>query len=163
MAAPPARTWEDLPFADGVYRFGLDMGGIMAVEAACGVHWGAIQRRTLAGRWSPDPEHFDPRSTEYSYGEVVEVIRQGLIRGAFCVIDGVEKRVTSEMVKNLVRDYLDTISPQQMPVNEAWSLAWNVVAGRTIGFSPPKDSDPKAEPGKDPATETSSPSTGASS
>ena len=129
------QTWADLPFANGVYRFALDMGGILAIEDRLNTGIGGIQARTLAGRWSPQADQFDPTQTEYRFRECVEVVRESLIRGAFAIVDGVEQRVTVERANTLIRDYVDHVSPQQMPINDVWALAWAIISGRIIGFT----------------------------
>jgi hypothetical protein len=144
------QTWIDLPFADGVYTFKLGLAQISEIEKKCDAGIGAIYARTLAGRYGLGEGEVLPTEGAYRFGELVEIIRQGLIGGKHGLVDGVSVLVTSQRANELLANYvLD--GGDRMVLRQTWALAAATLSALIEGYQPPK----KDEPGESPATQTS--------
>ena len=127
----PNHIW--LNFGDGVYLAHLKNKRIDAVETVTGAALGDIYARSLTGMYrDTDGEWIvQPLEAKWSNKELVEVVRQGFIGGAKCIIDGVEKPVNDFQVNSLIASYLD-----ERPRVELWKLASAILFATMEGYEP---------------------------
>lgn len=137
------RTEIELPFGDGVYRFRLGMREILELERKREVGIGALHARLLRGRFVIGGEKFGaPDQAEYRIGDVVEVIRQGLIGGGHGTVDGIEIKVSPATATALIETYL--LGPDRQPLGRAWDLAVGITGALVTGYD--DGSDKKKDP-----------------
>lgn len=143
--APARSIAVDLPFADGVYRFGLGRREIAELERLCGhkdlngtwrpIGVGAIFGRLARGRAllpSGEPD-WGASAAEILAGEIVErdcveTIRLGLIGGGTGVVAGATISVNPGLAMRLVETYVIG-----RPLDDAWTLAFAVLGARMYG------------------------------
>lgn len=107
---------------DGEYDFQLTWAGMMEIEDKAKVGIGAVIGQVLHGIYQLGEQAISP-PTEGTFSPTIlrEVIRQGLIGGNKCRVDGIEAPVSAIRASMLVERYL---SPEQAgTLQEAWSLA----------------------------------------
>lgn len=141
------QTWIDLQFADGEYPFALGLQQINELEKKCDAGLGRIFARTLAGRYGLDVDQIQPELAEYRYGDLIEVVRQGLIgAGAMGLrgkVDGLDvPPLSSSRANDLVSAYLINPTTQRMAVKFTWKVAATVLAALIEGYAPPKKKEP---------------------
>jgi hypothetical protein len=142
------QTWADLAFADGEYRFALGLSQIAELEKKCDAGIGRIFARTLAGRYGMGENEVLPDQGDYRFGELVEIVRQGLIGGGSGRVDGTDVKVSSHRANELLQRYVLS-TDTRMAVRSTWALAASILHATIEGYEPPK-----AEPAV-PATATS--------
>jgi hypothetical protein len=143
-------TQIDLPCFDGIYTFRLGLAQIRELESKCDTGIGAINARTLRGRYGLEEGEIIPQDAEYRFSELVEVLRQGLIGGKHGYVDGADVLISAPRVTELITNYvLD--GPDRMVLRQTWALAAAVLSALIEGYTPPK----KTEPGESPATQQS--------
>lgn len=135
------QTWVDLPFADGVYTFKLGLGQIAEIEKKQDAGLGRIFARTMAGRYSYDVDAILPAEADYRFGDLVEVIRQGLIGGNHGLVNEADVPVSAARADQLIRNYLTNAADERMPVKAVWALAATVLGSLIEGYSPPGEAD----------------------
>lgn len=146
------QTSVDITCFDGEYTFRLPMSGIMAIEQKCGAGIGEIHARTLVGRYTNGDVAFGaPLEGRYRYGDLIEIIRQGLIGGNSGLVDGQQIKVNSLLANHLIATYVSADSDN--PVERAWELAASVLYGCIHGYEPAAE---EAQKKTEPATADSS-------
>lgn len=140
-----------LEFADGQYFFHLKNKRIDEVETKCQAGLGDIYARTLTGCYQDTDGEWVVMPTEarWKNAELVEVVRQGLIGGGKCVVDGDEKVVPDFRVNALIASYLE-----DRPRIELWKIAASVLHATMEGYEPPKKEEPVAPAGLDQSEHT---------
>ncbi|WEK42983.1 MAG: gene transfer agent family protein [Candidatus Sphingomonas colombiensis] len=152
------QTWVDLKFADGEYRFFLGPAQIHELEKKCDAGIGRIYGRTLAGRYGLNEGDILPEQADYRFAELIEVLRQALIGGGHCVVDGVAASVSSIRANELIQRYVLS-QDDRIAMRTLWALAAGILSALIEGYDP----DPKAEPADEPATSTNGSTTRARS
>lgn len=128
-----AQTSIDLEFGDGTYTFALKLPGIKAIQDACGIGIGGLYARLLRGRYVfEDGPVGNSAEAEFYVGDLVEVIRQGLIGGGAGEVNGGPVVVTPLMATRLIDTYVMT-----QPLKAAWSIAVAVCMACIDGYDPP--------------------------
>lgn len=137
----------DLDFANGEYHFALPLVRINEMQVTCGDGIGAIYARVLKGvHQLGDDILLNPSEAAWRVLDIIEPIRQGLIGGGRGIVDGVEIKVTDDVMKRLMANYV-----YNRPLNDAWSLAISILGATIQGYDPPGGD----APGISPATEES--------
>jgi hypothetical protein len=142
------QTWVDIKFADGEYRTALGAAQIHELEKKCDAGLGRIYARTLAGRYGSGAGQVLPLEAEYRFSELIEIIRQGLIGGGECVVDGATKKVSSVRANDLLAHYVLDVGNDRMNVAAVWDLAVSILYPLIEGYTPPGE----ASAGESPAT-----------
>jgi hypothetical protein len=140
------QTWVVLPFANGVYRFAYGLEQIKEIERLCDAGIGAIFARTSKGRYGFLEGEIYPELAEYRFGELVEIIRQGLIGGGEGIVDGADTKVSSVRAGQLIECYLLGISDQRLAITQIWMVAYSALHALIHGYSPPKKDEPAVGP-----------------
>lgn len=131
------KTSLELECFDGTYSFRLPMSGIAVLESKCDAGLGEIYARTLAGRYGVDSQSIGiPLEARYRYGELVEVIRQGLIGGGSGMSDGAAVKVDAVKANALIAAYVS--ADKDNPVARAWELAAAIMFACVEGYDPPE-------------------------
>lgn len=132
------RTEVELPFGDGVYRFRLGMREILELERKREVGIGGLHARLLAGRFGTAAESIGALDrAEYRIGDVVDVIRQGLIGGGKGVVDEIEIDVSPAIAAALIETYV--VGPDRQPLGRAWDIAVAITGALISGYDDGKD------------------------
>lgn len=131
------QTWTDIPCFDGVYTFKFGIGQINELEKKCDAGLGRIIARTIAGRYGLDAEDVLPEQADFRMAELFEIIRQGLIGGNHCLVDGEDKTVSSARADELVRNYLTNATDGRMSFKQTWALAARAIDAAFEGYRPP--------------------------
>lgn len=132
-----AQTHIDLPFADGVYRFKLNLPQIDELQAKCGGGILEIFARVMAGGTSVGDEIIlSPAAGKARLEDLVETIRQGLIGGNQGSV--LEKTITVSPMDadRLLKNYLT-----DRPLMEVWEMAFSIMGACVMGFTPPEGED----------------------
>ena len=129
------RTDIELAFADGQYRFALGLAQIQEIQTKCGPI-GAVYARVLAGRMAEDRTVGHPAYAAYDVGDLVEVVRQGLIGGGEGFVDGQAVQVTALRANELVQRYGP--GAPGVPLSQLWQLAASVLFALIEGYEPAK-------------------------
>ena len=132
-----------LTWADGDYTFRLPIQQIGELQTKCGAGVGKIYARLMAGRFldrATGDMVLNPLVAEFSYEDVVEVIRLGLIGGNSGVVNGEQIAVTPTKAQQLVKDYV-----YSRPLLENWKVAAAVLSAFVIGYTDPDAKPPSAE------------------
>lgn len=140
MASNP-QTYIELEFADGEYRFKLPLAQIQEVQVKCGAGIGRIFARVMAGvHASGDELILVPSQAEWNVLDLIEVIRQGLIGGNHCLVNGQSKQVGPGDAQRLIEAY---VTPR--PLTEAWEYAAAILGACVVGYTPPGKDGAAAE------------------
>lgn len=142
------QTWIDLKFADGEYTFKLGLAQISEIEKKCDGGIGAIYARILRGRYGLGTDDILPTEADYKFGELVEVIRQGLIGGGAGKVDGKDVTVSPIRANDLVNAYVIGVGDTRQALKTAWALAASILAALIEGYTPPGE----GSAGESPAT-----------
>lgn len=134
-----ARTYIDLRFADGTYRFALGLEQIREIQRACGTGIGAVYARVLQGRVTEDITVGHPAYAAYHLEDLVATVKQGLIGGAMGWVDEQEVKVGAMLADDLVARYLHA-----MPLARQWDLAAAILFAKIEGY----DEGSKKKPGR---------------
>lgn len=130
-------TYVDLKFADGEYRFALPLLQIQEVQTKCGSGIGEIYARVLKGRLADDPTVSHPVYGAYHLSDLLETIRQGLIGGNHCLVDGQEKTVGPLRANQLVERYIGgNDGPLLLPLKALWDMAAAILFATIEGYAP---------------------------
>jgi hypothetical protein len=136
------QTHRDIDFADGVYRFKLGMGQIIAIEEKCGARIGAIYRHVLAGLYQKEGEAVRMwLEADFGAVELIEICRQGLIGGNWGEVDGREILVPDHKATHLVRTYLHPDNGN--PLTKAWDMAAIILHTCVVGYEPAQEAAQK--------------------
>ncbi len=125
-----------LPFADGVYRFWLPMPQVIELERKCAVD-GKSKSLFLIYDEISGGLAFDGETPVYVGGgaaiarDVREVIRNALIGGGTCVVDGEQIDVGPIRATELV----DTYTYPNRPLIETVHTAWRILHAAIHGIS----------------------------
>jgi Phage tail tube protein, GTA-gp10 len=115
----------DLDFADGKYRFALNIPGIVAIEKKAGIGIGAVAIEVFEGRWH--------------YETVLEVIRQGLICGKSGLVNGMAVDLAPIQVNHLLDTYVAAT-----PLREQAGLAQIILSVALDGYEPIGETEKKS-------------------
>lgn len=129
-----------LAFADGEYEFYHGLSQINEIEAKCGAGYGEVGARIFAGRYILTDDGGTighPEDAKWRIADLVSVIRQGLIGGGRCYVDGVEASVSDYRANELIENYVI-----KRPKQEAWNLAAAIMSANLIGYTPPGEESP---------------------
>lgn len=133
------QTHIDLFFGDGTYRFALGLAQIHELQTKCKTGIGAIYARVIQGRVEGDNSVGHPAYAAYHLDDLVETVRQGLIGGAWGMVDGQEVKVGPMRANELVERYA-----LAMPLGELWNVAAAVLFAKIEGHKPPDEDKKKA-------------------
>ena len=121
-------------------------GAALVTGASSGI--GAIYARILRGRYGLGVDDIMPTEAEYKFGELVEVIRQGLIGGGQGKVDGRDVTVSAITANDLVNAYVIGAGDARAALKVAWALSASILATLIEGYRPPGEADA----GESPAT-----------
>ncbi len=125
-------TSVNLPFADGVYKFALPLPRMDELEKKTGRGIGALFARIMAGRFDVENDTvYLAGQAEFSSGDLIETVRQGLIGGGQATVDEAEIKVSSVLADRLIQNYL-----VHQPLTDAWKLAAAILGARIEGRAP---------------------------
>lgn len=128
-----SQTSIDLEFADGTYSFALKLPGIKAIQDACGIGIGGLYARLLRGRYVFEEGPIgNPAEAEFYVGDLIEVIRHGLIGGGAGMVGGSPVVVTPLVANRLIDAYVMT-----QPLRSAWTIATSVCMACIDGYESP--------------------------
>lgn len=134
------RTYIDLAFADGEYRFALGLEQIDELQNTCGDGIGAIYARVLQGRVSADVTVGHPGYAAYKLADLVETVRQGLIGGGQGMVNDQPVKVEPMRANQLVANYLHV-----MPLSKQWDLAAAILYAKVEGYEPAMEDAPEGD------------------
>ncbi len=155
VAAVPANQIT-LEWADGEYEFRLPVGLIGELQTKCGAGIAKIYARLMAGRFMDRDGSIalNPMQAEFSYEDIAEVIRLGLIGGGRGVVDDKPVEVSPTVALKLIRGYVHT-----RPLLENWKVASAVMSAFVIGYNDPDAEKKSPKRGKVTTTKGGSTST----
>lgn len=111
---------------DGSYEFQLLYAGILEVETKAGVGFGAVYGQIVRGIYHTGEDAISlPTEGTFTPAVLLEVIRQGLIGGNKCTVDGIEAQVSPARANSLIERYLSPLNGGT--IKEAWNLAAAIV------------------------------------
>jgi Phage tail tube protein, GTA-gp10 len=115
----------DLDFANGSYTFRLNLPQIRCIEAEAKAGIGEVAFSLFEGRY---------------YADVVyEIVRQGLIGGNACIVNGIGGEVPSFKANELLQNYVIG-----QPLNQAVTLAKAVLTAALVGYEPSDETQKKS-------------------
>lgn len=125
----------DLNFGDGAYTFALPLAQMNEIEKKLGEGLGAIYARVLQGSYiMPDGVEFTNHAeAAWKVGDLVEVMRQGLIGGGKGVVDGAEVKVTPHRANEMIQAYV-----LSRPLGEALTFVKAILGACIVGYEPKK-------------------------
>ncbi|MGL4639417.1 MAG: gene transfer agent family protein [Shewanella sp.] len=113
-----------LEFGDGLYDFALKLPQIRAIEAQAGKGIGEVATALFSGTWH--------------YETVIEVVRQGLIGGNACVVNGDGRPVEPYTANALIQSYVI-----DQPIQAKVELAQIIMTTALFGYEPVDDGQKK--------------------
>jgi hypothetical protein len=133
-------TFVDLKFADGEYRFALPLLQIQEVQTKCGAGIGEIYARVLQGRMANDPTVAHPAYAAFHVVDLLETIRQGLIGGGQCIVDGEEQTVGPLRANQLIERYIGAPNKALlMPLKDLWDMTAAILFATIEGYAPAQE------------------------
>lgn len=125
---------------DGSYEFQLTYVGMQEIEAKAGVGIGTVIGQVLRGIYHTGEDAISlPTEGAFSPTVLFEVIRQGLIGGGKCAVDGVEADVSALRANALIQRYLQPEAGGSL--HEAWNMAAAILHAAYEGIVLPEDED----------------------
>lgn len=137
----PDGRWYSL--ADGEYCLRLVGKRIREVEAKLKTGLGDIYARTNTGVYldADGSIVLIPQEAKWRDSELIEVLRQAIIGGGRCIVDGDEKTVSDYRANQIIDHYIDGF-----PRKKLWEMAAAVLNDTFEGYEEPKKAEPpKAE------------------
>lgn len=131
----------DLEFANGEYRFQLNLPQIDEIQRACDAGILEIYGRILAGGFQAAESEIllNPAGGRARAEDLIETIRQGLIGGGYGTVNGQRVDVKPHDAERLIKNYV-----LDRPIMEWWELAFAIMGACVQGYEPPAD-EGKAE------------------
>lgn len=125
----------DLEFANGEYRFQLNLPQIDEIQRATGAGILEVYARILAGGFEANGEILlNPGSGRAKAEDLIETIRQGLIGGGYGTVNGQRVEVAPHDAERLIKNYV-----LHRPIMEWWELAFAIMGACVQGYEPPAD------------------------
>lgn len=129
-------------FGDGTYRFWLPLPQVFEIERKTGVSLFEIEEKLRAAMGqSEDGEFAFVGGGSAMLGQVIEVLRCGLIGGDSGMVDGEEIEVGPILAKQLVDQY----AYPARPLGETAAMAYRVVHAAVFGIKLAAKKKPKAK------------------